>query len=245
MPFIGSVFLSPRGVAVNHGGFAAFDCASRDILEMKRCLIRVLDVVFSREEVGWKRQGMHLTDAQLLDECRGGNQRAWDALVRRYGRLVYSVPQRYGLNDSDCDDVFAGVWAAAFRHLGQLRDDTRLSAWLITTAHRESWRVGKKRPGSQDLNDRIADVASPSDDQVEQWEQQHMVRQAMHQLGGPCQELLSALFLSPGVPSYEAIAARLKIPVGSIGPTRARCFKKLRKILEDMGFSREMAQQYD
>jgi RNA polymerase sigma factor (sigma-70 family) len=186
---------------------------------------------------------MHLTDAQLLDECRNGDQRAWSALVDRYGRLVYSVPRRYGLNDSDCDDVFAGVWAAVFRHLAQLRDETRLSAWLITTAHRESWRVGKKRPNALDLDDQIADVSSPGEDQLEQWEQQHLVRQALAKLGGPCQELLSALFLEPGVPSYESIAHRLGMRVGSIGPTRARCFRKLQKILETMGFSHEAVRQ--
>ena len=34
----------------------------------------------------------------------------------------------------------------------------------------------------------------------------------------------------------EAIASQLDMPVGSIGPTRARCFKKLEKILLDMGY---------
>jgi hypothetical protein len=58
-------------------------------------------------------------------------------------------------------------------------------------------------------------------------------------LGGRCQELLSTLFLEPGEPSYEAIAERLDMTLGSIGPTRARCFKKLEKILVELGLDTE------
>jgi len=180
-------------------------------------------------------QPPHRSDTELILACQQGDQRAWQTLIDRYGRLVYSIPRRYGLNESDADDVFAAVWATAFRKLQQLRDQTRLSAWLITTAHRESWRVGRKRSNATQLDEQIADVGSPSDEQITTWEQQHLVRQGLEQLGGKCKDLLEALFLEPGEASYQVIAARLEIPPGSIGPTRARCFKKLEKILIDLG----------
>jgi hypothetical protein len=66
------------------------------------------------------------------------------------------------------------------------------------------------------------------------WEKQHMVGQALNQLGQPCQGLLTALFLDTSEPSYERIAKQLGIAVGSIGPMRARCFKKLEAILVTM-----------
>lgn len=178
---------------------------------------------------------MHRSDPQLIEACRQGDQAAWRELVDRYGRLVYSIPRRYGLGESDADDVFAAVWATAFRRLDHLRDQTRLSAWLITTTHRESWRVGKRSASSIHLDERIQDPSSPGGEQVAQWEQQMLVRQALEQLGGRCQDLLTALFLEPNQPSYEAIAQRLGMSPGSIGPTRARCFKKLEGILVDLG----------
>jgi RNA polymerase sigma factor (sigma-70 family) len=179
---------------------------------------------------------VHRSDPELIKACQDGNQAAWNELIDRYGRLIYSIPRRYGLSDADADDVFATVWATVFRKLRDLRDQTRLSAWLITTTHRESWRIGKRTAGRYvDLDDRIADVGAPDENQATTWEQQHLVRRGLDELGGRCKELLSALFLEAGEPSYEAIAQRLGIPVGSIGPTRARCFKKLEKILVELG----------
>jgi RNA polymerase sigma factor (sigma-70 family) len=186
---------------------------------------------------------MHRSDPELIKACQRGDQTAWDQLVERYGRLVYSIPRRYRLNEADSDDVFAAVWASVFRKLDSLRDDTRLSAWLITTAHRESWRVGKKRGTYQHLNETIADVSEPSTDQAETWERQHVVREALRQLGGRCEELLTALFLEQGggEANYQIIAERLGMPVGSIGPTRARCFRKMQEILTRLGVTLESA----
>jgi RNA polymerase sigma factor (sigma-70 family) len=183
---------------------------------------------------------VHRSDPDLIQACQRGDQNAWNELVARYGRLVYSIPRRYGLKEADADDVYAAVWEIAFRNLDKLRDQSRLSAWLITTAHRECWRVGRKNPTTSiDLDQRISDVGSPSDEQITLWENQDIVRRGLQTLGGRCQELLSALFMEPGEPSYEAIADRLGMTLGSIGPTRARCFKKLEKILVDLGLDRE------
>lgn len=182
---------------------------------------------------------VHRSDPELIRACRQGNQAAWNELVERYGRLVYSIPKRYGLSDPDADDVFASVWATVFRKLEALRDQTRLSAWLITTTHRECWRIGKKpaAPTAKyaELDRHIADVSTPSDEQLATWERQRLVRQSLDQLGGPCKDLLSALFLEPGEPSYHVISKRLGMSLGSIGPTRARCFKKLEKIMIELG----------
>ena len=61
----------------------------------------------------------------------------------------------------------------------------------------------------------------------------------MQLLGWVCLDeqftLLRALFTEQGDESYRSVAERLGIPVGSIGPTRARCFGKIRKILLDLG----------
>ena len=175
------------------------------------------------------------SDPELIKACQRGDSRAWDQLVDQYGRLVYSIPRRYGLNESDADDVFAAVWATAFKSLQNLRNDTRLSAWLITTTHRECWRVGKKRGTYRQLNEVMPNVVSPADDDAHRWEQQYLVGEALHRLGGRCEELLRALFSATADPNYIAIAQQLDIPLGSIGPTRARCFQKLQRILADLG----------
>lgn len=180
---------------------------------------------------------MHRSDPDLIKACQRGDRSAWEQLVDQYGRLVYSIPRRYGFDDADTDDVFAAVWSTAFKSLDGLRDDTKVSAWLITTTHRECWRIGRKRGTYQHLDAAIPDVAQPDPQQAEKWERQHAVRSALRSLGGRCEELLTALFLDQGGENrYEIIAQRLGMPVGSIGPTRSRCFRKLQMVLQEMGF---------
>jgi DNA-directed RNA polymerase specialized sigma24 family protein len=53
---------------------------------------------------------------------------------------------------------------------------------------------------------------------------------AFSQLPARCRELLRILMASPP-PSYAEVAAAMDLPVGSIGPTRARCLKRLRAAL--------------
>ena len=51
-----------------------------------------------------------LSDADLIKACLDGRQAAWDEVVDRYGRLVYSIPRRYGFSDADADDIFQTVY---------------------------------------------------------------------------------------------------------------------------------------
>ena len=180
---------------------------------------------------------MYRPDPEIIHACLRGDQRAWNLLVDRYSRLVYSVPRRFGLNESDAGEVAQNVFLTLFRKLDTLGDHLLLARWLLTTAHRETWRIGKARRKYSELDAIMPDVSSPSDEQLEQWERQQIVREALDRLGGRCKTLLAALFRGPGKPDYEAVARELDMPVGSIGPTRARCFAKLEPILRELGLN--------
>ena len=54
------------------------------------------------------------------------------------------------------------------------------------------------------------------------------VRTAISLLDSRSKDLLQALFFDTNTPSYEKIAARLGLAVGTIGSARARSLKKLR-----------------
>ncbi len=180
-----------------------------------------------------------IDDAELVTRCLAGREDAWGVLVDRYARLVRSIPRRHGLDDADSDDVTQAVFVRLHRSLGDLRDAARLSSWLITTAHRETWRVGRRRPASAaHLQETVADPGTPDPADVDRWERQHSVRQALAELGGRCEALLTRLFRDPS-PDYARIARDLDMPVGSIGPTRARCFRKLAPILRRLGLEPE------
>lgn len=178
---------------------------------------------------------MQKDDQELVQACLNGAPGAWNVLVDRYSRLVYSIPRRYRLSEADADDVFQSVFTHLFQQLSTLRDQSRLASWLMTTAHRESWRVSRRAARSVNLDDVISNLAEPDAELCQMLERQHLVRQGLSELGGRCEKLLTALFFDPEHPDYETIAARLGVTVGSIGPSRARCFEKLMRILRRLG----------
>ena len=129
-----------------------------------------------------------------------------------------------------------------------IEQPSRLQAWLVTTAKRKTWRtIGRAkatRPfssdeegGAADEMYGLADEGVLPDEALVRLEEQHLVRAALEDLGGRCRTLLRMLFYAPEPPPYSEIAAALGTSEGSIGPTRARCLKKLLDLLKKKGFS--------
>lgn len=173
-------------------------------------------------------------DPHLVAACLKGDRAAWNELVERYQWLVYSVPRRYGLDKADAEDVLQNVFLIVYRRLDTLRDQSRLSSWLIRIAHRETLHYLNKGRLDGELDAELRDNQDPPTEQIERLEAQHSVRQALERLEPNCRAMLE-MFLSTANPSYEEVAARLGCPLGSIGPNRARCFKKLEAVLREMG----------
>ncbi|MGD2077588.1 MAG: sigma-70 family RNA polymerase sigma factor [Chloroflexota bacterium] len=178
------------------------------------------------------------SDEELISACRSGDDFAWDALVERYQRLVYTIPSRYGLTPAEIDDVFQSTWLSLLRNLETLREPDRVSAWLVTTARRECWerRRGSdyERSVSTDLDtvlrDKETDELTP-EEIVGQFRDYQVLQDAIGRLGQRCQNLLRMLYFDASAPTYADVAENLDTPIGSIGPMRARCLKKLRGLL--------------
>ncbi len=177
------------------------------------------------------------SDPDLIQACLDGEKESWEELVSRYGRLVYSVARRYGLAEADAQDVFQNVFVIVYRQLDGVRDRERLPAWIIRTTQRECYRLGARLSARPIVEQDLANLEAPAEDLVVMWEHRVLVRVALRRLAGRCEQLLTALFLAPGRPNYEAVAQEMGMKIGSIGPTRARCFRKLEKILIEMGLA--------
>ena len=172
---------------------------------------------------------------QVLEDCRRGCSSAWAELIARFGRLVYSIPRQYGLPEADADDVFQNVFQQLHRRLDSIREPNRLSGWLATAAHRECWRISRARGRTSAISDRWCDPHEPPPELAARWELQHIVRDSVNQLPARDRDLLTALFLAPELGDYCTVAKQLGIRPGSIGPTRARAFEKLERILKGSG----------
>jgi RNA polymerase sigma factor (sigma-70 family) len=183
-------------------------------------------------------------DRELLSACLQGDDAAWEALIARYQRLIYSIPIKLGLSPNDAADVFQSVCLKLLEHISTLRNQDNISSWLITTTRRESWRLARHRrrehviipdeadDGSDELS-QLPDRQVPVDEQQAALEQQQILRQAVEQLPERCRKLITLLFYSGADLSYDEVARQLGIPRDSMGPTRARCLARLKKLLED------------
>jgi RNA polymerase sigma factor (sigma-70 family) len=183
-------------------------------------------------------KGMRATDKELLIACRKGNESSWQALVDRYQRLVYAVPRRAGLNEDQAGEVFQEVFVTLFEKMNEINEPDRLHAWLVTTARRKTWRLLSKERSLQSMQTDDDDEAlvvvddSPlPDETLVRLEEQHRIRTALSGLDPRCQKLLTMLYYEAEPPPYSEIASILGTPEGSIGPTRARCLKKLLKLV--------------
>ncbi|MEO3855280.1 sigma-70 family RNA polymerase sigma factor [Acrocarpospora sp. B8E8] len=169
--------------------------------------------------------------AALVVRACAGEQNAWNELVEWYGPMVWSICKGYRLDRGDTDDVAQYVWMRAVEHLSQLKKPESLGSWLATIAKHECCRIlGARRRyanAEQPLDLDIAvDDRSPSVEQVvEEAEQNAILRAAFSRLPPSSQQMLSLLIQDS---SYHEISTQLGIPIGSIGPTRARCLAKLR-----------------
>lgn len=179
-------------------------------------------------------------DAALVARCRSGDGSAWEVLVRRYQRLVFTVARRAGMDEHAAADVFQTVFARLIESLPRLKEPGRLQAWLVTTAKREALlQVGRGRRTVSltpvgDEGESSWDVPDESllpEDALSELQELDRVRAGLDHLDERCRTLLRMLFGNDEPPSYHEIARAMGVGIGSIGPTRARCLDKLRRLV--------------
>jgi len=168
--------------------------------------------------------------AQFLRAAAAGDENAWNMLVDRYASLVWSVIRAHRLSGADAADASQTTWLRLVEHADGLTDPARVGSWLATTARRECLhtlrKAGRQIPFGDDLPEPPAETP-PVDAELLRSERDAQLWEAFGRLAQRDQSLLRMLVAEPA-PSYREIAASLDMPIGSIGPTRARCLERLR-----------------
>jgi RNA polymerase sigma factor (sigma-70 family) len=179
-------------------------------------------------------------DARLVRQCLEGDQDAWGSLLERYKRLIYSIPVKYGLTQSEATDIFQDVCVELLAELPRLREPKALPKWLSqVTAHKcaQLKRLTNRQPSAP--AETIEDVAD-SGDLTEQVlldvEREQALRDAVAALPPRCRQLIHALFYETPAKPYREIASDLNLACGSIGFIRGRCLGRLRTELRKNGF---------
>jgi RNA polymerase sigma factor (sigma-70 family) len=170
----------------------------------------------------------------LVARVRAGEQHAWVVLSDRYTNLLWSVARSMGLSRADAADAVQTTWLRLVERLDTIREPEHLGSWLVTTLRRESMvmlrRGARIRLGSADELEGMPATGDALDEALLRDERDAALWKAFRALNPRCQSLLRVLMADPP-PSYAEVAAALRMPIGSIGPTRQRCLDLLRKIM--------------
>lgn len=177
--------------------------------------------------------------ADLVHSASQGDQEAWKELVARFGGMISSVGRRHGLSPADVDELQQTTWLRLVENFHRIEYPERVGGWLATTARRESLQILRRASrfssGADQILLNIPDVKEPEIDARPLAQERDLVlKAAWARLKPRCRELLSFLVAEDPL-GYKDLSKLLSMPIGSIGPTRARCLEHLRSLLAEEG----------
>lgn len=178
-----------------------------------------------------------LTDkaAAAFSAYREGDHQHMGRLVDLLTPLLWQTARAQGLSSAAAEDVSQTAWLRLIDHADAIEQPRAVLSWMVTTVRRESWRqhkvAGRDSTDLEALPEPSSCEPGPAQEVV-LGERQRVLWTHVQQLTERCQHLLRVIAFCDR-PDYAAIAASLKMPVGSIGPTRGRCLHSLRASLAE------------
>jgi RNA polymerase sigma factor (sigma-70 family) len=177
--------------------------------------------------------------ATLVTAAADGDSSAWNSLVDRFAPLVWSICMQYKLSSADAADVCQDVWLRLTEKIDTIREPRALAGWLATTTRRQCLALLRrsKREMPSAMDSELADDIDRTDPDraVLRMEREQALLAAFAELPDDARLLLTLLMEDPPRP-YREISAMLGMPIGSIGPTRARSLERLRRSPALAGF---------
>jgi RNA polymerase sigma-70 factor (ECF subfamily) len=183
-------------------------------------------------------------DSRLVERAKAGDVRAFEALVRRYERWVFTLALRMVGDRGEAEDVAQDVFLKAYAGLSGFRGSSRFSTWLYAIASHHCLNhlaararrpvpestLGPPGSGADDPPgpiERAADGAPRPDELLERQETARQVQEALQALTED-HRLILVLREIQGL-SYEEIAAAIGVEVGTVRSRlhRARMALKL------------------
>ena len=181
------------------------------------------------------------TDPELIALCLKGDSLAWETLILRYRRLMYSVPVKFGFSSADASDVFQAACVKLLEHLHEVKDDRKVGLWLMKTTVRMCIQLRGLKTRESGTEEEVEEPLDPAENLEELQlaiEKQQRIRESVEELPTRCRSLIEMLYFNIEPLSYDEISQKLGMPVPSVGPIRARCLEKLRAILRRRGINK-------
>lgn len=172
-----------------------------------------------------------IDDATLVRRFQQGDEEAFDELVERHRRRVYSLAVRL-VGSVDADDLAQEAFLAAYRSLPTFRGDSTFSTWIYRiTVYLCSHHRRRRRPELVELDEHHADGRRDSDpvSRTLRGELRDQVRDAIDAL--PYKLRLVIVLRDLHGLTYEEIAAVVGCPVGTV---RSRLHYATQKLAENL-----------
>jgi RNA polymerase sigma-70 factor, ECF subfamily len=90
-------------------------------------------------------------DAALVAGAKTGDARAFELLVERHERRIFSIAQRMTRNPEDAEDVVQQSFQKAFINLKKFEGDSLFSTWLTRIAINEALMLLRRKRGSREV----------------------------------------------------------------------------------------------
>ncbi|MDJ0957540.1 MAG: RNA polymerase sigma factor RpoE [Arenicellales bacterium] len=171
-------------------------------------------------------------DLAIVKRVQGGDEVAFNLLVRKYQHKVANLISRYVYDSGDIEDITQDVFVKAYRAIGGFRGDSAFYTWLyriaINTAKNHLVAQSRRPPNTDveaqdaeltDAGQNLRDVGTPESNLLSR-ELAQRVAKAVRELP---EELRTAITLREleGL-SYEEIATVMECPIGTV---RSRIFR--------------------
>jgi len=199
------------------------------------------EIVLKKLPVRFSARSVAKTDAELISACRRGDEAAWNELVDRYQRLIFTVPRRAGLSEEQSADILQEVFLTLFEKLDEIEQPEKIRSWIVTAAKFKTWGAVRREKGfytpktEKEMKAKMANLpdTSPLADAVLiELEEQHLIRTALMGMEERCRKIIAMIYLQDSAATYAEVAREISVGETSISPLRTRCLKKLAKILE-------------
>lgn len=175
------------------------------------------------------RSDVHVTAGELVVRAREGDASAWNALVERYTAMLWSIARAAGLDGPAAEDVVQATWLRLVQRIDALREPEGVGGWLATVCRNEC-RVPLSVPPPPRAPQDDADPCPGPEARSIDRDRLERLAAALRAMPEQCRTLLRMLAVSA---TYTEVSAALELPVGGVGPLRARCLKRLRGSLDE------------
>ncbi|MFZ9061544.1 MAG: RNA polymerase sigma factor [Steroidobacteraceae bacterium] len=165
------------------------------------------------------------SDEALVQRCRRGDRRAFEALVVRYQRPVYNAALRMLRNPEDARDVAQVTFLKAYERLGDFNPQFRFYSWLYRIALNESINHGKRRRSHEELSGNERDAANGPEQALGLAQLDDALQEAIMSLSEDNRTLIVQHYVLGS--SYEDMAVTLDIPAKTV---KSRLFSARQKL---------------